>query len=124
MICPLIPKRPNYQWHTDFKGPITVKTEENTIQSNLSFYVLVTVDSFSKFLWTKVFQNKDAEPVALWTRKLMFEEAIPEYWTSDNGGEFVNEVMQAVLQSFTDGQNCPLIKETHPRPRHPEVITN
>jgi hypothetical protein len=121
-VLPIVPKRVNEQWHTDFKGPIRVFTVENKVKKMLTFYILFTVDSFSKFVWGKVFLTKDAEPVALYMRQLIIEEDCPLKWTSDNGGEFVNEVMATVLTAFQDETGQQLIKEIHGRPLHPEVI--
>jgi hypothetical protein len=92
-VEPIIPQNPNDQWHMDFKGPITTP-------ENYTFYILVLIDSFTKFLWTKVFEFKDCEPVALWTKDQIIKEGPPKRMTTDNGGEFVNEVMDYIEKTL------------------------
>lgn len=99
----------------DFKGPIKLSNQ-------LSFYILLVVDKFSKFLWTKIFETKDCEPVAIYIRNLMLIEGTPTRLVSDNGGEFVNEAMHSVLAEFIkEGSQDPGIQFVHPRPNHPEA---
>ena len=62
-------------------------------------WILTTIDHFTKYTWAKVFETKDAPPIADYLANLFTEHCgVPERWHADNGGEFVNEHIDAVRE--------------------------
>lgn len=61
-------------------------------------YLLLCIDSFSKFVWGQAFETKDAENVATFLLDLFLKEGFPQILQNDNGGEFVGKVIQILLE--------------------------
>lgn len=117
---------PNERWHIDFKGPLGPEKE--------NWYILVVVDAFTKYLFVEVFESKESSNVALFLRDLFIREQPPRYLHSDNGKEFVNEVIKGkwqIVLYFTDMfiaacsefraiNGACLVQQIQGRPYHPE----
>jgi transposase InsO family protein len=78
--------------------------------------MLAVIDCYSKFLWLFALRNKEAIEVANSLKKIMFTYGVgpPVELQSDNGKEFVNELMTNLCS--TNG-----IKEIHSLPYSPNV---
>ncbi|HEX2846906.1 MAG TPA: DDE-type integrase/transposase/recombinase, partial [Chitinophagaceae bacterium] len=76
-------------------------------------YVLSVVDNFSKYAFAIPIPDKSADTiaVALW-KKVFVMFGAPEYLHSDNGTEFVNEVLAALSRRLN-------IERTRTTPYHP-----
>ena len=78
-------------------------------------YILLVVDHFTKFVWGTSFPTKHAAPVADWLYRTIYTtEFRPTTVLSDNGGEFVNEILSVVHDRMG-------VKETHGRPYRPQT---
>ena len=78
-------------------------------------HVLLIKDHFSHYLAHKVFPTKEAAPIAAFLFDYFSgDRPCPERWHCDNGSEFVNKIMHAVIDKLQP-------KYTHGRPRHPET---
>ncbi len=78
------------------------------------------MDHFDKFLWSNVFESKDPEPVIEYVRSLFYTFGIPSILQLNNGGEFKNEVFDALVLEFKDMHGNPLVQYIHGRPYHPQ----
>lgn len=76
-------------------------------------YLLVVIDLFTKYVWVKLFPTKEAAPVTLFLIQLLQREGKPLIWHSDNGGEFISDIMKEVAQQLG-------IEIRHGRPNHPQ----
>ena len=76
-------------------------------------YLLVVIDCFTKHVWTKLFPTKQAPPVVLFLIELLKKEGKPSIWHSDNGGEFISDIMIEVAKELG-------IEIRHGRPNHPQ----
>ncbi len=81
---------------------------------NGHIYILTIVDCCTKFLWAKTFVSKHAGPVAQYLFDLFASEGYPTIVQSDNGKEFVAEIVKEYLR---------LVKaqEKHSRAKHPQT---
>ena len=77
-------------------------------------YILVAVDHFSKFLLLRALKDKTAEAVATELIPIFEDKGCPTLLQSDNGAEFVNDVIKALLALWKDA------KAVHGRPRYPQ----
>ena len=76
-------------------------------------YVLTVKCCFSKFCWLFPLKTKSAEEVYSLLKALFIKEGPPTIIQSDNGGEFIGEVVQNLCQEFEVGI-------IHGRPYHPQ----
>ena len=77
-------------------------------------YILVIKDCFSKFCWLIPTRTKSASEVhAILHNFFCYDEGPPKYLQTDNGTEFINEVVKNLYQSLE-------VKIIHGRPYHPE----
>ena len=76
-------------------------------------YVLTVKSCFSKFCWLFPLKTKSAEEVFSLLKALFTKEGPPTIIQSDNGGEFIREVMQKLCQEFE-------VHIIHRRPNHPQ----
>ena len=60
-------------------------------------YLLVVIDMFTKFVWTKALKNRDANSVETYLRATFGNEGF-KIWQSDNGGEFRNEQVRSLIE--------------------------
>ena len=77
------------------------------------WYILVARCHFSKYLWTRSTATKTKEEVVSALNAMMREEAGFERWHCDNGGEFVNDLMEALIEAFGNP------RYSHSVPRNP-----
>jgi len=85
-------------------------------------WLLTIVDHFTKYVWIKAFKNKEAEPIAQHLFHLFGKTwPVPERWHADNGGEFVNDYIDAARELLNKGSNLQdkLLPYTHGMPRNP-----
>lgn len=61
-------------------------------------YLLLMIDSFTKFIWGNAFPSKDAEHVANFVMGIFLNEGFPESLQNDNGGEFIGDVVKRLLE--------------------------
>ena len=78
-------------------------------------HVLLVKDHFSKYLWAKALKSKEAGPIASFLKTLFSQDLpCPERWHCDNGSEFINAIMNEVVQEL--GVNF-----SQGRPRRPQT---
>ena len=100
-----IPDGPNQRVHIDLMVPLKSS-------ANYS-YILVATDMFTKFTVTAPLFNKKASTVAAaLTEKWICRFSCPIAWVSDNGKEFINNVM-------TEMNNFMKISHLKTTPYHP-----
>jgi hypothetical protein len=63
-------------------------------------YMLTIVDHFSGFPWAYPLRSKTAEEVSLHLLNLFFLVGPPRILHSDNGGEFVNKILDLISEVF------------------------
>lgn len=63
-------------------------------------YCLSVVDHFSNFTWAKPLKTKEAHETAAHLYDIFLEFGAPKYLQSDNGGEFVNHVVEQLAANF------------------------
>lgn len=63
-------------------------------------WVLLLIDSFSKFIWGKALKTKETIHVANFILETFYVIGIPTMLQHDNGGEFVSDVVQYVLEQL------------------------
>jgi hypothetical protein len=68
-------------------------------------FCLLAIDSFSKYLWGKILPSKRAEGVEAFLADLFAKEGTPEKLQADNGGEFVNELVENLLDKHSRPHN-------------------
>lgn len=61
-------------------------------------YLLLMIDSFSKFLWGNSYKTKDSVNVSDFLIRTFLLVGFPQILQHDNGGEFVGEFVQKVLE--------------------------
>ena len=86
-------------------------------------WILVVVDHFTKFIWAKEFESKEAQPIAEFLFSIFTDGVcVPERWHADNGGEFKNHYIDAVRQLLSARGHAAgsLLPYTHGLPRNPE----
>ena len=60
-------------------------------------WVLNVIDCFSKFAWAYPLKTKETKPICEILCKLFYKEGIPLIMQSDNGGEFVSNIIKDVM---------------------------
>ena len=79
-------------------------------------YIMVVIDHFTKFIWTKAFKRKTKGPIADWLRTMFNSDIpVPTRFHCDNGKEFLNEAMDKAMEDL----NKPNV--SHGLPRHPQT---
>ena len=102
-----IPDGPNQRVHIDLMGPLKSS-------ANYS-YILVATDAFTKFAVTAPLFNKKASTIAAaLMEKWICRFSCPKAWVSDNGKEFINNVM-------TEMNNFLKISHLRTTPYHPQT---
>ena len=76
-------------------------------------YVLSCVDHFSKYKWTELVSNKDAQTIATKLEYFFNFYRPPVHFQSDNGKEFKNEIVSKLCQRKN-------IKMCHGKPYYPQ----
>jgi transposase InsO family protein len=82
---------PGDHWAIDF-GTLNVTSKQG------SNYILVMVDVFSRFCIARPIPDKSAVTVARELIKVFCDFGFPKVFQSDNGAEFVNQVVNNVVQ--------------------------
>jgi transposase InsO family protein len=85
------PTMPCQRVHVDLFGPLRTPSKKK--------FILVITDAFTKFTALAIIPNKEADTVA----RAIFDKwvvylGVPSKLVSDNGGEFVNQVMHAMCK--------------------------
>jgi hypothetical protein len=83
---PIHAKLPGDHWAIDLTGPLPTTKESNT-------YLLVMIDICSRFVILRPLKDKTAESVVKAIIPVFCDFGIPRIVQSDNGKEFVNQVM-------------------------------
>ena len=83
----ILVKAPLIQWQID----LTSTTEYNGYK-----YIVVIIDLFSKFIYTKALKKKDSKTVLAFIKKVFLIEK-PKVLQSDNGLEFKNNILNTFL---------------------------
>ena len=89
------------RWNIDLIGPLPVDVYGNT-------YIVVIIDCFSRFIMLYAVTDKKAESIAECLIHCMGIFGAPYNLFSDNGGEFVNEVIEALLSLVDIGQQLTI----------------
>lgn len=76
-------------------------------------YVLTVKCCFSKFCWLFPLKSKSADEVCAILKALFVKEGAPTIIQSDNGGEFIGEVVKQLCKEFD-------VRILHGRPHHPQ----
>ena len=76
-------------------------------------YVLTVKCCFSKFCWLFPLKGKSAGEVCAILKALFVKEGAPTIIQSDNGGEFIGEVVKQLCKDFD-------VRILHGRPHHPQ----
>lgn len=76
-------------------------------------YVLTVKCCFSKFCWLFSLKSKSADEVCSILKALFVKEGPPTILQSDNGGEFIGEVVKKLCKEFD-------VRVVHGRPHHPQ----
>jgi hypothetical protein len=63
-------------------------------------WILQLKDHFSKFCWAKPLEHKQADEVYNCTREIFFLFGAPHILQSDNGREFVNQLINGLERDF------------------------
>ena len=80
-------------------------------------WILNAIYHWSKFNFAFPLKSKDAESVAATLRSFIFPYfGMPKIFHSDNGGEFVNHVIENLITSWHKDTQI-----VHGRPRHPQT---
>ncbi|CAF1510262.1 unnamed protein product [Didymodactylos carnosus] len=94
---------------------IDMRTRPDVISIDVSYlWILNCIDHFSKFSWSYPLQSKSAVEVAQKLRALFFVFGPPRLLHSDNGAEFIANVIVELKVLLTD--MCFI----RSRPRHPQ----
>ena len=78
-------------------------------------YVLTVKCCFSKFRWLFPLKSKSAEEVHSILKALFIKEGAPEVLQTENGGEFIAEVVKNLCGDFQ-------VKIVHGRPHYPHAL--
>jgi len=100
-LIPIIAERKNERWLIDF-------SELETDSLGMK-WMLLLIDSFSKYIWGTSFATKEAINVAQFVFETILREGKPSKLQHDNGGEFIAKVLQDQLSAFgiTDVRIAP-----------------
>ena len=89
--------RVNYQWSTDLMDMTNIKKNNDDYS-----YILVVIDSLSRYLYTEKLRSKTAEAVTV-AFKNIFKRTpeLPQVINSDKGKEFTNKLLQALFKKHS-----------------------
>ncbi len=76
--------------------------------------ILTMIDTYSKFAWAKACKSKHAAHVAKFLYKTFMNEGFPLLIQSDNGKEFINQVLDKLRELLG-------AKQIKSAPRHPQT---
>jgi hypothetical protein len=94
---------------------VDMRSRPDILKDEITYnWILNCIDHFSKFSWAYPLQNKSANEVASKLRELFFVFGPPKILHSDNGKEFVANVIYELKKLFPD------LVFIRGRPRHPQ----
>ena len=73
---------------------------EDILSRNGYKWVLTIIDCFSKFAWAYPLRSKESKPICDILCELFLKEGVPMLLQSDNGGEFVSNIIKIVMPKF------------------------
>lgn len=79
---------------------IDMRTRPDAIQGKTYKWILQLKDHFTKYCWAKALENKEAREVYQTVREIFFMFGPPHILQSDNGREFVNELINSLQLDF------------------------
>lgn len=114
---PLIPIRtykPHYRLQCDLIDMAPKKYREFMCKNKWGYrYILTIKCCFSKFCWLFPLKYKTAVEVYHILRLLFIKEGAPKILQSDNGGEFIADIIKKLSKDFK-------VNLVHGRPHHPQ----
>ncbi|XP_066925150.1 serine-rich adhesin for platelets-like isoform X35 [Clytia hemisphaerica] len=116
MKAPPIPIRthfPHQRLQMDLIQMASKKKQHMILNPWRFSYILSVKCCFSKYGWLFPLRNKKIDGVYLAVKFLCEKEGFPEYMQSDNGKEFVGNIIKEFFKSRE-------VKIKHGRPRHPQ----
>ncbi len=85
-------------------------------------WLMVIKDHFTKYVWLRPFQKKEARYVAAELQILFHEIGFPLVFHTDNGTEFINEMVYTLLKEADPG--ILLVSGASRTPRHQGSVEN
>lgn len=80
---------------------IDMRSRPDHVSSGRIFrWILHLKDHFTKFCWAQPLETKEAREVYLGVRQIFFNFGPPKILQSDNGREFVNELITSLREDF------------------------
>ena len=80
---------------------IDMRTRPDVISDGKVYcWILQLKDHFTKFCWAKALEHKDSHEVYNCVREIFFMFGAPVILQSDNGREFVNELINSLESDF------------------------
>ena len=74
-------------------------------------WILQLKDHFSKFCWARPLEHKEAREVYDCVRDIFFLFGAPRILQSDNGREFVNELINSLVSDFPGWELLKLLSD-------------
>ncbi|KAG1168619.1 hypothetical protein G6F70_009027 [Rhizopus microsporus] len=105
-LRPITAKLPGDSWGIDLAGPMKTSFSGNN-------YLLVMVDIATRYCVLKPLPDKQSMTIVKALIDVFSNYGFPRIIQSDNGGEFVNELMQLLAENA--GYDHRLISSYHPR---------
>lgn len=91
VVKPIISKSKNERWQCDL-----IDFTSHEYWNNSYSWILIVIDHFTKYAWAFVLKNKGMQTVAKELEPILFKHQ-PKILQSDNGSEFCNEVLEAIV---------------------------
>ena len=79
---------------------IDMRTRPDHSSGNVFKWILQLKDHFTKFCWAQPLETKEAREVHSAVRNIFFNFGPPRILQSDNGREFVNDLMNSLEDDF------------------------
>ena len=79
---------------------IDMRSRPDQIEGKIFKWILQLKDHFTKFCWAQPLQTKEASEVHFVVRNIFFNFGPPRILQSDNGREFVNDLMNSLQNDF------------------------
>ena len=105
-LTPIVADQPFDHIAIDLAGPFTTSTDKQ-------HWLLVIIDIHSRFVLLRTLPNKSGAEVAQALLKVFYDFGFPRIIQSDNGTEFVNQIVKDVTESAKIDHR--LITPYHPR---------
>jgi len=108
IVKPIVKTKVMEQWELDLVDMLNYRGPNAGVE-----YLLNIVDCHSKYLWSIPLKSKSGQLVARELEKTFFSEGAPKVISSDNGKEFVNDHMTALLLKWN-------VEQRNSQPYHPQ----